>query len=59
MTRQPAQSDTTLLGKKLRIGCGRRYPYATRRQSFIDLPPLDEIWAKRFCAIRGDGVLID
>lgn len=42
-----AQSDTTLLGKMLRIDVDGGSPYAIPADNpFVGLPPRDEIWAK-------------
>jgi glucose/arabinose dehydrogenase len=42
-----AQSDTTLLGKMLRIDVDGGSPYVIPPDNpFVNLPPLDEIWAK-------------
>ena len=42
-----AQSDTTLLGKMLRIDVNGGEPYIIPPDNpFVDLPPRDEIWAK-------------
>ena len=44
-----AQSDTTLLGKMLRIDVDGGSPYVIPPDNpFVALPPLDEIWAKGY-----------